>query len=184
MSEISLKVSIGEAIDKLTILEIKLNKIKDDRKKDVETEYFYLFEELKKYAEKFKFYYDFLKEVNLKIWELQDEIRSNHQNFISKAEDILFLNDARFVIKNKINSISNSKFNEQKGYTKRKLYIKNKDLISEESLLRISVFYDEVIYIDILDDLKDTIDFQNINENIITHPYVKKNLINIIMNRK
>ena len=198
MSEIKLNVSIGEALDKLTILDIKLFKIKDDRVNDVKIEYNYLYTELKDYVEEFRYHYDFLKKVNLDIWELQDEVRAEHNNFISKCEDILFLNDARFTIKNKINNLAKSKFKEQKGYPKRKVCIIG-DLTSDmiNKVLYISVFYDEV-YVntsssntselsskdstiiftnEINIDGMDIINYTNTGiKNNITHPYLKKTL--------
>jgi len=106
MSEINLNVSVGEAVDKLTILSIKMDKINDDRRKDVEIEYNYLFSQLENITKKYPYYFNLLKEINLEIWNLQDEIRENHENFMQKCENVLFLNDARFTIKNKINNIT------------------------------------------------------------------------------
>jgi len=61
---IELPVSLGEALDKLTILDIKLEKIKDDRKKDVEYEYNLLFDKLKNNIENHNYYYKILKKIN------------------------------------------------------------------------------------------------------------------------
>jgi hypothetical protein len=159
MSEIKLSVSIGEAIDKLTILEIKIEKIKDERNKDVKVEYDYLLSELNVLIQKFEYYYKFLKDVNLKIWELQDEIRENNYYISSKCEEILFLNDARFTIKNKINNLSNSKFKEQKGYKKRVCYIltDKESFENEEKYYYIDAFYDETIIL-----CNDELSIQNI----------------------
>lgn len=149
MSEICLKVSIGEALDKLSILEIKLEKIQDSRRNDVEIEYNYLYSELKQYITRFEYQYKFLKNINLQIWNLQDEIRDNYENFISKCEDVLFLNDARFTVKNKINTLAKSQFKEQKGYKIRTLCIMvdeiNDSLV--EKILYFSAFYDETFLI-------------------------------------
>ncbi len=199
MSEIKLSVSIGEAVDKLSILEIKSDKIKDERKKDVIIEYEYLHFELKELIKNFEYYYNFLKDVNLKIWELQDEIRENN-NFISvKCEEILFLNDARFTIKNKINNLSNSKFKEQKGYKKRICYIllDKKSFETEEKYYYIDAFYDETIILcndeiniknipiekwdneKIIEITNQDKDFYNLSsdkdyKNKISHPYLSK----------
>lgn len=191
MSEVELKVSIGEAIDKITILDIKVSKIKDERKNDVLVEYNYLYNKLKEQIKIFKFHYDLLLDVNTKIWDLQDEIRTNHDNFISKCENVLFLNDARFILKNKINTLSNSKFREQKGYTKRKVLIicENENL---QKALYYSIFYDETYMygqnlnfeeirkvdptIFIINDLNESEFTEIINLTIksykITHPYL------------
>jgi len=149
MSEICLRVSIGEALDKLSILEIKLEKIQDSRRNDVLTEYEYLYSELKEYTTQFGYQYKFLKDINLQIWNLQDEIRDDYNNFISKCEDVLFLNDARFTLKNKINTLAKSQFKEQKGYKIRTVCIMIKELNDSliENILYISAFYDETLLI-------------------------------------
>ena len=149
MSEISLKVSIGEALDKLSILEIKLEKIQDSRRKDVEIEYNYLYSELSQYITQFEYQYKFLKNINLQIWNLQDEIRDDFEKFIAGGEDVLFLNDARFTVKNKINTLAKSQFKEQKGYKIRTICIMIDDLNDSliEKILYISAFYDETILI-------------------------------------
>ena len=69
---ITLPVSIGEALDKLTILDIKLEKISDERKKDVKKEYDILYDSLKSYITKFSYHYNHLKQSNLAIWETQE----------------------------------------------------------------------------------------------------------------
>lgn len=96
---VKLPVSLGEALDKLTILHIKLDKIKDNRLEDVKKEYSLLFETLKIYIENNKFYYDMLKQVNLDIWEMQDDFRSNKGDNVSLCLKIIEYNDSRFRIK-------------------------------------------------------------------------------------
>jgi hypothetical protein len=202
MSEIKISVSIGEAIDKLTILEIKLEKIKDERRNDVELEYNYLQTELSGLIQEFKYYYKFLKNVNLEIWELQDEIRKDSSYISSKCEEILFLNDARFTIKNKINNISKSKFKEQKGYNKRRVIIlTDKSSFNKERFYHIDAFYDETLILcnedieiqnvkiqkyeeeEINKYYNNSLDFYNyINcnekyKNKISHPYLKNKIL-------
>ena len=80
MSVIDLPVSLGEALDKLTILDIKREKIKDDRLKDVEHEYNLLYEKLKEHINTNNYYYSILKKINLNIWEMQDDFRYNNNN--------------------------------------------------------------------------------------------------------
>ncbi len=70
-----LPVSFGEAIDKLTILDIKMNKLNDSRRIDVEKEFNILLENLKGIIEQIQFYYNALKQINLQIWEDQDLFR-------------------------------------------------------------------------------------------------------------
>ena len=72
---INLPVSLGEAIDKLTILEIKLENIKDCRKLEVKNEYDILYNQLYNIIEKYKSYYNLMKEINLDIWYLMDKLR-------------------------------------------------------------------------------------------------------------
>jgi RimJ/RimL family protein N-acetyltransferase len=113
-----LPVSYGEALDKLTILEIKLNKITDNRRLDVEKEYFQLYDVLKDLIAKTKEHYDKLKDVNLSIWIKQDIFRDTNNIDIKQklCIEIIEENDERFRIKNKINTILNSSLKEQKGY--------------------------------------------------------------------
>ena len=71
--ELFLPVSIGEGLDKLTILDIKMDKIKDDRRADCQKEYAALFEKLETYVKRFPWHYAILKDINLHLWNLQDE---------------------------------------------------------------------------------------------------------------
>ena len=115
-------VSYGELIDKLTILEIKKEKIKDIYKLEkVNKEYF----ELKKlYKNDFIVNYNQLKMINLKLWNIEDEIRIKEKNkdfgdeFVKLARYVYLTNDERFNIKNLINQKSNSEINEVKSYEK------------------------------------------------------------------
>jgi len=80
MSEdaVVLPVSLGEALDKLTILEIKLNKINDERKEDVNVEYNTLLSKLQEHVEKYSYYYRILKDINERIWDIQDRFHGKH----------------------------------------------------------------------------------------------------------
>jgi len=113
-----LPVSFGEAIDKLTILDIKMNKILDSRKIDIEQEYNLLYIKLKEIVKTIKFHYEVLKLINLQIWNDQDIFRYsiNDNEKTTICIKIIEYNDARFRIKNKINSILHSFLKEQKGY--------------------------------------------------------------------
>jgi hypothetical protein len=116
---IKLNISIGEAIDKLTILDIKKCKIDDERKINVEKEFKYLYDKLHNLILKYDYHYNVLKKTNLEIWEKQDVLRnkkSKNINFYKICEEILNLNDSRFLIKKKINNLTNSIFKEEKGY--------------------------------------------------------------------
>lgn len=148
---INLNVSIGEAIDKLTILHIKKDKIKDKRLNDVVVEFDYLNKELEFFINQYKYYYNILKKVNLEIWELQDIIRDNknNENYTQLTDEILNLNDSRYIVKKKINEISNSKFKEQKGYNLRICYLlteftKKNYYILNGAIRYLSFIYDEI----------------------------------------
>ena len=124
---IKIPVSYGELIDKLTILDIKKIKISEQKKLENINKEFNLLEEsvfeFKKHNinDYNKFYFD-LKEINLKLWEIEDQIRVCEKNksfdkeFIEFARSVYKLNDKRFHIKNEINSRFNSSIAEQKDY--------------------------------------------------------------------
>lgn len=147
-----LPVSYGEAIDKLTILHIKMDKISDSRKYYVEIEFNKLNTELKNIIKTIQFYYDALKLINLQIWEDQDIFRYSNDDIEKKdlCIKIIEYNDARFRIKNKINNILDSYLKEQKGYNPKRFEI---NYISEShnykllnSIIRYcSIFNDVVI---------------------------------------
>jgi hypothetical protein len=149
---VKLEISLGEAIDKLTILDIKKGKINDVRKMDVEHEFEYLLSELNTYVMKFNYYYAILKRTNLVIWELQDTLRSKNceqSNYYVICDEILNLNDSRYLVKKKINEICKSNLKEQKGYSLRILnVILNCDIdtinILNGAIRYYSFFYDEV----------------------------------------
>ena len=101
MNEIELPVSLGEVLDKLTILDIKLEKIKDNRKLDVQKEYDILYDKLKLYIKTFEFYYKILKKVNLDIWEMQDDFRYNNGDKVKLCLKIIEDNDSDSELKRK-----------------------------------------------------------------------------------
>lgn len=118
-SILHLPVSIGEAIDKLTILEIKYEKIQDQRKNDVKLEFDMLFEKLKDIVQQHPLFYKMMKQVNLDIWDMMDILRDHKvddQLYLEKCKECIEWNDIRFRVKNKINSVSHSTLKEQKGY--------------------------------------------------------------------
>ena len=114
-----LPVSLGEAIDKLTILDIKYDKIKDNRRNEVKIEFDMLYEKLKDLVEKYNMYYQIMKQNNLDIWNMMDIIKDSNlsnEEYLIKCKECIEANDIRFRIKNKINFTSNSVLKEQKGY--------------------------------------------------------------------
>lgn len=120
-----IELSIGEIVDKLTILEIKKEHIKDKKKlENVLKEYNYL---LKIVEDDLKIYkcddlYVQLINVNRKLWKVEDEIRLKEkekafdQKFISLARDVYYTNDQRAEIKKQINIKYQSNFVEEKSY--------------------------------------------------------------------
>jgi len=118
-----IEVSIGEIVDKLSILRIKKNNISDSEKlKNVTTEYDYLysivFDELK--IKESDFYNLVL--INEKLWDIEDKLRdkardkSFDNNFIELARSVYFTNDKRAEIKKEINLKYGSLFVEEKSY--------------------------------------------------------------------
>jgi hypothetical protein len=114
-------VSIGELIDKLTILDIKLKYISDNRRNDVEKEFNLLYSQISNKIDDYKYYYNLMKKINEDIWHLMDKIREinfekDKEIWIKYCKQTIDYNDIRFRIKNKINNVFNSSLKEQKGY--------------------------------------------------------------------
>ena len=126
--KINIPASIGELFDKITILEIKKSKIKDDNKlifinKELDL--------LKKVVRSKKIntrslgpLIKKLKNVNLKLWNVEDKLRKFEKNkqfkkdFINYARKVYYTNDKRSILKNEINLKTNSIINEVKSYEK------------------------------------------------------------------
>jgi hypothetical protein len=127
MATITLPVSLGEALDKLTIIDIKLQKISDPvRKSHCFTEFSVLEEQLRRYVEQFSYYYKLLREINLEIWELQDKFHGKDVDPAAAAaicKKILEENDRRFRVKAKLNHAAASTLREQKGYAEKKAFV-------------------------------------------------------------
>ena len=127
MNKILVEVSVGELLDKISILEIKKEKITDQESlKFIEKEYLILKDQLNKnikYDEKLDGLFNKLKKINTTLWEIEDEKRSYEKNsdfgekFIKVSRDIHFLNDNRAKIKLEINTHTGSKIKEIKQYT-------------------------------------------------------------------
>ena len=122
------EISAGELFDKISILEIKKNKIKDKNKRNIILkELSSLQETASENIEKSKSIiklYNKLKSINLKLWKIEDDIRDceRKNNFESKfiklARAVYFTNDERSRVKNKINSLTKSNISEVKSYKK------------------------------------------------------------------
>ena len=128
MNKILVEVSVGELLDKISILEIKKKKIKDTKKlKFINDEYNILKDQLNKNVksnEKLEKLFQSLKEINAKLWIIEDAKRLCEKNsafgdkFIKLSRDIHILNDDRAKIKLEINNYTGSKIKEIKEYTK------------------------------------------------------------------
>ena len=128
MDKILVEVSVGELLDKISILDIKKDKIKDSKNLEhIENEYKILTKEYDnkvKIDDKLKNLYTSLKEINSKLWVIEDKKRLCEKNsdfgdvFIKLSRDIHFLNDKRAQIKLSINNYTGSKIKEIKEYTK------------------------------------------------------------------
>jgi len=121
------EISVGELLDKISILEIKIKNIKDSNKlTHINKEY----KILSKIKKKFKIkkivysYYNQLKKININLWNIENKIRKHEKlkkfdkTFIHLARKVYFTNDKRSQIKFKINKAMNSNIIEMKSYSK------------------------------------------------------------------
>ncbi len=124
MACVHLPTSIGEAIDKLTILDIKLERITDaNRKADVQREHDALLKhsELTDFVQTHADLYNTMKKANAIIWDMMDVLRDgasriSGEEYLKTCKDCIEFNDIRFRIKARINQASNSELREQKSY--------------------------------------------------------------------
>ena len=127
MNKIIVEVSVGELLDKISILEIKQEKIKDQEKlKFINLEHKILKDQLNqnvKTDEKLGKLFQSLKDINAKLWVIEDDKRQCEkdkdfgENFIKLSRDVHFLNDDRAKIKLEMNNHTGSKIKEIKEYT-------------------------------------------------------------------
>ena len=127
MNKILVEVSVGELLDKISILEIKQEKIKDPEKlKFINTEHSILKDQINnnvKSDEKIEKLFQSLKDINAKLWVIEDDKRQCEkekdftEKFIKLSRDVHFLNDDRAKIKLEINNLTGSKIKEIKEYT-------------------------------------------------------------------
>tara|TARA_B100001750_G_C14895773_1_gene297348 strand:- start:107 stop:499 length:393 start_codon:yes stop_codon:yes gene_type:complete len=128
MNKILVEVSVGELLDKISILEIKKEKIKDDDKlKFINDEYKILkseFDKNVKSDDRLKQLFKVLKEINSRLWIIEDDKRLCEKNsdfgekFVKLSRDVHLLNDDRAKLKLEINNYTGSKIKEIKEYTK------------------------------------------------------------------
>jgi hypothetical protein len=125
MSVITIKASVGEVLDKLSILSIKKDKVLDSVKlRYIEDEFNILNSDLGIFLENEDIYniYRDLREVNESLWEIEDKIRIFEKKqkfdsaFVELARSVYKTNDLRFALKNKINELTDSELREQKDY--------------------------------------------------------------------
>ena len=127
MNKILVEVSVGELLDKISILEIKQEKIKDPEKLNfINDEHSILKDQLDnnvKSDEKLNTLFQSLKDINAKLWVIEDDKRLCEKNsdftekFIKLSRDVHFLNDDRAKIKLEMNNHTGSKIKEIKEYT-------------------------------------------------------------------
>tara|TARA_B100001173_G_scaffold191771_1_gene165512 strand:- start:3087 stop:3476 length:390 start_codon:yes stop_codon:yes gene_type:complete len=127
MNKILVEISIGELLDKISILEIKLEKIKDPEKfKFISNEHSILKKQLDKNIKtnnKLEELFQSLKKINAKLWVIEDDKRQCEKDkdfgekFIKLSRDVHFLNDDRAKIKLEINNHTGSAIKEIKEYT-------------------------------------------------------------------
>ena len=122
---LSVPVSVGELIDKLSILQVKKIKvINPDKLIFINKEYDLLYEMSSEFLQRKDILqiYDDLINTNLKLWEVEDELRvieskkNFDDTFTELARSVYYTNDERFRLKDKINSLTNSEIKEQKDY--------------------------------------------------------------------
>ena len=126
--KVNIPTSIGELFDKITILEIKKERIDDSKKKiEINKELNLLTKIVKKKklkTRKLSTYIKKLKKINTKLWNVENKLRkfennkSFNKDFIMKARSVYFMNDKRAKFKNEINQLTNSKIIEVKSYEK------------------------------------------------------------------
>ena len=127
MNKILVEVSVGELLDKISILEINQDKIKDPNKLEfINSEHSILKDQLEKNVQsssQLEQLFNSLKQINAKLWVIEDEKRQCEKDkdfgekFIKLSRDVHFLNDDRAKIKLEINNLTGSKIKEIKEYT-------------------------------------------------------------------
>ena len=126
MKKINTPISVGELFDKITILEIKRVKIKDKNKLIHVNKELALLKKIIRYKKinkkNISKFINQLKNINLRLWNVEDKLRMHEKNrsfkseFISLARKVYFMNDKRAKLKNEINILTKSQINEVKSY--------------------------------------------------------------------
>jgi hypothetical protein len=172
-----IEVSIGEVVDKMSILELKLKFIKnEDQQKEINKEILAL-SICNNYIDNNKFYYNLLLYVNERIWNMTDIIKKNNIDIVEFAKisnEIFEFNQKRFRLKNFFNIVNNSNLKEQKSYSKNNCLIRinNYDtLLNKQSEINfLSIEYDTLSFK--CDILSSECDFISKIQKIITIPNI------------
>lgn len=165
-----IEVSVGEAIDKLSILDLKMKKITDEsKKKEIQKEIAVL-NECNDYIQQFPFLYKLLLYINEQIWDMTDLIKSitiEYTNFSYISQQIFEFNQKRFRIKNWFNLLTTSNIKEQKSYLSCNVNIIINDIeIFKEKIIDfyfLSLEYDNITVIT---------NFNDIIKNLINIPVI------------
>jgi len=147
-----IEVSVGEAVDKLNILELKYKKITNESKRNEIMKEINSLHSCNIYKQKYNYYYNILSYVNEKIWDLTDEVKLmsiDEPLYSSHAYQIFEFNQKRFRIKNFFNLLIQSNIKEQKSYnsTYCKIVIENEETFYKKipEINYFSIEYDYVI---------------------------------------
>ena len=142
------EISVGEGLDRYSILELKQAKISDARKLAHVKNELESLGELVPFIEQYRYYYDLMIHVNTKIWEYTDTIRTltSPVEYGTLAKTIFNLNQSRFRIKDIINKMTTSSIKEQKNNstTRIQITLNDSDQIDCGVLTQASLEYDEV----------------------------------------
>jgi hypothetical protein len=146
----TIPISTGELLDRMSILEIKMQRLPLRKVDECQYEYNQIACDI--FHPDHKYYYDLLLRVNNKIWDLQDRLHHGLGDPIIDYPTILDLNDQRFKLKQKINCLVHSDLREQKGYDQRKCIVYGHlgmgDMYWMNGAVRFfSTVYDEVIVV-------------------------------------
>jgi hypothetical protein len=156
----NVQVSVGEAIDKLSILELKLKKINNENKKKEVQKEINALQECEKYKKnEYYLYYNLLMYVNEQIWDLTDIIKSitiEDARFAEISYEIFEFNQKRFRIKNWYNLSALSDIKEQKSYAESvcKIFIKDADTFYNKlsEIIFLALEYDTIMIISNIND--------------------------------
>ncbi len=173
---IQIPVSIGEIVDKYSILEIKIKNINDHKKLNEIKRELKSLEICKKFINQYNHFYKQLLYINQKIWDFTNEIKIldiKNENYAKIASDIFSFNQKRFRLKKYFNDLNNSSLKEQKSYAETSCTLIAKNLLSHMETIGFLCIEHDAVYIDdknVKDIMKNPnlyLQRNNNNENII-----------------